>query len=148
MTRLDQLETPRLLLDLDRLERNAARMRERCAALGVSLIIGGPYNSGILATGVKGAGPFYYNYEPAPPEIIERVRRIETICDRFAVPLAAAAMQFPLAHPQVASVIPGMVNAAEAAKARDNLTRPIPAAFWDALRRDGLLYPAAPTPNT
>jgi D-threo-aldose 1-dehydrogenase len=70
------------------------------------------------------------------------------VCDRFAVPLAAAAMQFPLAHPQVAAVIPGMVNAAEAARARENLTRPIPAEFWDALRQARLLHPAAPTPNT
>jgi D-threo-aldose 1-dehydrogenase len=119
----------------------------RCAARGVSLIVGGPYNSGILATGVKGAGPLYYNYEPAPPEIIERVRRIEAVCDRFDVPLAAAAIQFPLAHPQVAAVIPGMVNAEEAAEARENLAWAIPAAFWTALRREGLLHPAAPVPN-
>lgn len=119
----------------------------RCAVRGVSLIIGGPYNSGILATGVKGKGPFYYNYEPAPPEIIENVRRIEAICDRFDVRLAAAAIQFPLAHPQVAAIIPGMVNAAEAAMARENLAQPIPPAFWAALRREGLLHPAAPVPN-
>ncbi len=118
----------------------------RCAERGVSLIIGGPYNSGILATGVKGEGPFHYNYEPAPPDIVARVRRIETVCDRFAVPLSAAAMQFPLAHPQVAAVIPGMVNEAEAAAARANLEYAIPAEFWDALRRDGLLHPSAPTP--
>jgi len=119
----------------------------RCAARGVSLVIGGPYNSGILATGVKDKGPFYYNYEPAPPDIIARVRRIETVCDRFAVSLAAAAMQFPLAHPQVAAVIPGMVNAAEAEAARANLERTIPPDFWTALRQDGLLHPDAPTPK-
>ena len=118
----------------------------RCAARGVSLVMGGPYNSGILATGVKGKGPLNYNYEPAPPDIVDRVRRIESVCDRFAVPLAAAAMQFPLAHPQVTAVIPGMVNAAEAQAAKANLERAIPAEFWDALRRDGLLHPAAPTP--
>jgi D-threo-aldose 1-dehydrogenase len=118
----------------------------RCAARGVSLVIGGPYNSGILATGVKGRGPLYYNYEPAPPDIIERVRRIETVCDRFAVPLAAAAMQFPLAHPQVAAVIPGMVNAAEAEAAKANLECAIPPDFWTALRQDGLLHPDAPAP--
>jgi D-threo-aldose 1-dehydrogenase len=118
----------------------------RCTARGVSLVIGGPYNSGILATGVKGKGPFYYNYEAAPPDIIDRVRRIESVCDRLDVPLAAAAMQFPLAHPQVAAVIPGMVSAAEAQAAKANLEHAIPAEFWEALRQDGLLHPAAPTP--
>jgi D-threo-aldose 1-dehydrogenase len=76
----------------------------RCAERGVGVIIGGGYNSGILATGaVPGA---LYNYEPAGPAILERVRKIEQVCARHRVPLPAAALQFPLGHPIVASINP------------------------------------------
>jgi D-threo-aldose 1-dehydrogenase len=118
-----------------------------CAARGVSLILGGPFNSGILAGGVKGAGPFYYNYEAAPESVIARVTRIERICDDFGVALAAAALQFPLAHPQISAVIPGMADSGQVRHARQLLGVPIPPAFWDALRGAGLLHPAAPVPN-
>jgi D-threo-aldose 1-dehydrogenase len=118
----------------------------RCAALGVCVIIGGPYNSGILATGVKGPGPYPYNYAQAPPAIVERVRRLEAVCDRHGVPLAAAALQFPLAHPQIASVIPGLADAGSVRQAARFLAVEIPAAFWDALRHEGLLHPQASTP--
>ena len=75
------------------------------------IVIGGPYNSGILATGaVEGA---YYNYAPAPPEILDRVAAIEAVCGRHGVRLPAAALQFPLAHPAVACVIPGGRTRAE-----------------------------------
>src|SRR3546814_9349150 len=86
--------------------------RPLCAARGVRLVIGGPYNSGILAHGVKGPGPFHYEYRPAAPDIVARVAAIEALCEAHGVPLAAAALQFPLAHPQIASVIPGMNSAA------------------------------------
>ena len=77
----------------------------RCAERGVGIVIGGGYNSGILATGaVPGA---MYNYAPAGPEILERVKKIEAVCARHGVPLPAAALQFPLGHPIVASIIPG-----------------------------------------
>ncbi|HEX2761872.1 MAG TPA: aldo/keto reductase, partial [Rhizomicrobium sp.] len=79
-----------------------------CEAAGTAIVVGGPYNSGILAVGTRSGAPLYYNYEPAPHEIIEKVRRIESICARHGVPLAAAALQFPLAHRLVASVIPGL----------------------------------------
>jgi D-threo-aldose 1-dehydrogenase len=118
-----------------------------CAERGVSLILGGPFNSGILAAGVKGAGPFHYNYEAAPPQIVARVARIEQLCDDFGVPLAAAALQFPLAHPQISAVIPGMADPGQARQAAEWLRTPIPAAFWEALRGAGLLHPAAPTPT-
>ena len=76
----------------------------RCAERGVGIVIGGGYNSGILATGaVPGA---MYNYEPAGPAILERVKKIEAVCARHKVPLPAAALQFPLGHPIVASIIP------------------------------------------
>lgn len=118
-----------------------------CAARGVSLIMGGPFNSGILASGVKGAGPFYYNYEMAPAAIIARVARIERVCDDFGVVLAAAALQFPLAHPQISAVIPGMADPGQVRYARQLLAAPIPSGFWDALRSQDLLHPAAPTPE-
>jgi D-threo-aldose 1-dehydrogenase len=118
-----------------------------CAARGVGIVIGGPYNSGILAEGVKGAGPHYFNYEPAPEAILERVERIEAVCDAFRVPLAAAALQFPLAHPQVVSVIPGMAGRAQIDATARLLATKIPAALWTALRGEGLLHPDAPTPK-
>jgi D-threo-aldose 1-dehydrogenase len=116
-----------------------------CAARGVSLIMGGPFNSGILASGVKGKGPFYYNYEAAPAAIVARVARIEAICDDFGIALAAAALQFPLAHPQICAVIPGMAGPGQVRDARQLLGTPIPPAFWDTLRSQDLLHPAAPT---
>ena len=82
----------------------------RCAERGVGIVIGGGYNSGILATGaVPGA---MYNYEPAGPAVLERVAKMEAVCKRHNVPLAAAALQFPLGHPIVASIIPGAITAA------------------------------------
>ncbi len=111
---------------------------------GMSVLLGGPYNSGILATGaVPGAK---YNYHPAPPEILERVARIEAVCRAHDVPLPAAAIQFPLGHPAVASMIPGAVSAAEVERNRSLIERPIPPELWQALRREGLLRADAPVP--
>lgn len=118
----------------------------RCAARGVSLIIGGPFNSGILVRGTAGTQPLHYNYSEAPPTIVEQVRRIESVCAAHGVPLPAAALQFPLAHTQVCSVIPGAADAAQVRSARDWLETPIPATFWSALREAGLLHPDAPVP--
>ena len=83
-----------------------------CAEQGIGFVIGAPYQSGILATGaVEGAN---YDYAPADAEVMEKVRRIEAVCARHDVPIAAAALQFPLGHPSVASVIPGARNAEQA----------------------------------
>ena len=117
-----------------------------CAARDVQVVIGGPYNSGILAHGVKGPGPFHYEYQPASPETVARVAAIEALCDDHHVPLAAAALQFPLAHPQVASVIPGMNSAARVKQAVGQVDHPIPAAFWADMRSADLIRPDAPTP--
>ncbi len=89
-----------------------------------------------------------YEYQPAPPEMVDRVTAIEAVCDRHDVPLAAAALQFPLAHPQVISVIPGMSNPDEVRGAKEWLTWPIPAACWAELRAQGLIRPDAPLPVT
>src|SRR3546814_18156014 len=104
------------------------------------------YNSGILAHGVKGPGPFHYEYQPASPEIVGRVAAIEALCDTHGVPLAAAALQFPLAHPQVASVIPGMNSAARVVQAVALAEQALPAAFWADLRAAGLIRADAPPP--
>lgn len=110
----------------------------------ISFLLGGPYNSGILATGpVPGAK---YNYKDAPPEIMERVRRIEAVCRRHGVPLAAAAIQFPLGHARVAAIIPGAVSAEEVAANHALMTHQIPADLWAELRHEGLLAAAAPVP--
>jgi len=89
---------------------------DKCHKAGVRVIIGGPYSSGILALGADPAhgGPVFYNYLPAPEEILEKTRRIEEVCKKFSVPLMAAALQFPLGHPAVESVIPGSKTPEEA----------------------------------
>lgn len=116
-----------------------------CAAKGIGILIAGPYNSGILASGaVPGAK---YNYREAPPEIMDRVARIEAVCRRHAVPLPAAALQFPLGHPSVAAMVPGAVTPAEVERNVALLTQPIPPAFWAELKQDDLLRSDAPTPG-
>lgn len=108
-----------------------------CEQRGIGIILGGPYNSGILATGpVEGA---LYDYAPASPAILERTRAIESICLRHAVPLRAAALQFPLSHPTVATVIPGARDAAEVEENLRLITHPIPDALWQELRQAGLI---------
>jgi D-threo-aldose 1-dehydrogenase len=112
----------------------------KCLAAGTSIVIGGPLNSGILA------GRDTWNYQTAPPEVIARVEAIKAVCGRHRVPLAAAALQFPLAHPAVAAIIPGPRNVEEFHTNLRLLRQPIPAALWSDLRAEGLLRPAAPVP--
>ena len=118
----------------------------RCEARNVSVIIGGVYNSNVLVLGTRSGQTLYYNYESAPALIIERVQRLETVCDEFQAPLPAAALQFPLAHPAVASVIVGTGNPQRVAHTRELFNHPIPADFWQALRDEDLLHPDAPVP--
>ena len=113
-----------------------------CVRRGVSVVIGGPFNSGVLAGDGKGA----YDYAPPPNPIRERVARLRAVCERHGVALAAAALQFPLGQPAVVSVIPGMRNATEV---RDNVrlfNAAIPPSLWDELRGEGLLPPEVPVP--
>jgi D-threo-aldose 1-dehydrogenase len=115
-----------------------------CEKRGIGIVLGGPYNSGILATGpVEGA---YYDYAPASPEILEKTRRIEEVCRRHNVPLKAAALQFPLGHPTVASVIPGMGSPKRVAENMDLLAHKIPSDLWEELRSEGLIRQDAPLP--
>lgn len=118
-----------------------------CASSGISLIVGGPYNSGILALGTKTGGSMHYNYERAPDAIVARVRRIEEICLEFDVNIRAAALQFPLACPTVASVIPGFDKRDFVQDALENLGMPIPHAFWSELRDQALIRQDAPVPG-
>ncbi|HTZ58330.1 MAG TPA: aldo/keto reductase [Acidobacteriaceae bacterium] len=116
-----------------------------CERKGISVIIGGPYNSGILATGARFGAT--YNYVEAPPALLEKVAAIEAVCDRHQVPLPAAALQFPMAHPAVTAVIPGARSSAEVAQNSSFFTHLIPAGFWQELRHLGLLPPDAPVPS-
>ena len=116
-----------------------------CQKRDVGIILGGPYNSGILATGaVPGAK---YNYQEAPPDILERVRRIEEVCAAHSVPLIAAALQFVLGHPSIKTVIPGAASANEVDSNLALLKTPIPGTFWSDLRAAGLIHETAPLPE-
>jgi len=117
-----------------------------CQQKNISIVIGGAYNSGILATGaVEGA---HYNYAPAPPEIMEKTRNIETVCARFNIPMKAAALQFPFGHPTVVSNIPGVKTKERFEENLSLFTYPIPADFWAALKEEKLLVPEAPVPDS
>lgn len=119
----------------------------RCLAVGTRVVIGGPYNSGILATGVRRGGALHYNYEPAVLEVIERVRLLEEACEEYGVPLAAAALQFPLAHPAVASIIPGIGHLGQMEATLGLYRQNIPNDFWTALRDRRLIAVDAPLPK-
>jgi D-threo-aldose 1-dehydrogenase len=105
-----------------------------CAARGVAVLVAAPFDSGILATGADGGGS--YNYAPPPPAIVQRTRRIESVCRRHGVTLAAAALQFPLAHPAVASVVAGMRSPLEVEANLALMRADIPEAFWVDLRNE------------
>lgn len=112
-----------------------------CAARGIAVIAGAPFNSGILATGTRGAGTPIYDYAPAPPSVVARVRRIEAIADAWNIPLAAAALQFPLRHPCIVSVLPGIADPQRMEQTLANYRLAIPDAFWRDLADQGLIRP-------
>ena len=114
-----------------------------CEKRGVSVVVGGPFNSGVLAA----SGTLRkFNYADPPPHILERVERIEAACQEVDVPVPAAALQFPLAHPAVSAVLVGCRTAAEMTQAADWLESSLPNETWDTLRKRGLLDEAAPIP--
>ncbi len=116
----------------------------RCREKGISVIAGGVFNSGILATGPSAGA--YYNYAPAPPEILGRAAAIERVCRAHGVPLAAAALRFPLAHPAVAGAVVGARTAGEVKANQGLLAHPIPPTLWADLKAEGLITLDAPTP--
>jgi D-threo-aldose 1-dehydrogenase len=115
-----------------------------CVARNISVIIGAPFASGILVRGSKSDAA--YNYGKMPEAVREKVRRIEVVCEAHTVALPAAALQFPLAHPAVVSIIPGAARPNEVTENLASLAAPIPAAFWSDLKAQGLIDSAAPVP--
>ncbi len=110
-------------------------------ARGLGIVVGGPYNSGILAGGT------HYEYQQATPEILTRVDALRAVCAEFNVDIRAAALQFSLAHPAVAAVIPGASQPSRIAENLALVDAEIPAAFWQALRTRGLVAVDAPLPQ-
>ena len=113
-----------------------------CEKRGIGIIIGSPYASGILATGSSEESK--YGYTKVSGEIRNKVQSIEKICEAHQIPIKAAALQFPLAHPLVSSVIPGALSSAQLLDNIEMLKRPIPPDFWMELKQTGLLHPEAP----
>lgn len=117
-----------------------AELLPACAPRGVRVVLGGPYNSGLLAGGTT------FNYEAAAPDMLARARAVGAVCARHGVDLKAAALQFCAAHPVVAAVIPGPRTAEEVRQNAAAMVQPIPAALWSELKAAALLPQDAPTP--
>lgn len=115
-----------------------------CQARGAAVVVGGGFNSGILATGAKPGAK--YNYSPAPAHVMEKVAKIEAVCAEYAVPLPAAALQFVVAHPAVPSFCAGTRTVEQLKQNLAWFSHPIPAEFWAALKARGLLREDAPVP--
>ncbi len=114
-----------------------------CQARGIGVVLGGPYNSGILASGPRPGA--FYNYEVAPAAIVEKVKQIEAVCQSHDVEMITAALQFPLLNPNVISVIPGGQSVAEVESNRAILDKAVPPALWADLKAAGLMRADAPT---
>lgn len=113
---------------------------------GASIVVGGAFNSGILATGIIADAK--YEYDNAPAHIVKRVRRLSAVAQSHGIPLAAAALQFPLAAPEVASLIFGAVNPDEIRQNVAHFDINIPITFWSDLKSEGLLSESIPVPAT
>ena len=124
-------------------QRALAELLPACAERGVAVVIGGVFNSGLLADPGPGAT---FDYAPAPPELVERAGRLQAVCARHGVPLRAAALAFPFGHPAVANVLVGARTAAEVQDAVAMLGRPVPTDLWTELVAEGLLPDHIPTP--
>jgi len=122
-------------------ERALQRLMPGAAAADVDIIVGGPYSSGVLAGGSN------FEYQKASPEILAKVERIKGIAQRYDVPIKAAALQFCLAHPAVAAVIPGASRPERIAEDHAALKASIPDDFWQELRKQGLVAATAPLPS-
>ena len=123
-----------------------AEFLPHCIARGIDVVLASPFNSGILATGASEGAKYFY--APAPPPIVERVRRLSAICTRHEVPLGAVALQFPLAHPAIVSVVAGYRSIEEIDTNLRWLEWPVPRALWDELRAEALLPADVPLPPT
>ena len=115
-----------------------------CVERNVKITVGGPYNSGILARDLS--KPVTFDYEQAPDILLDRARKLTAICVAHGVDLKAAALQFVLAHPAVATAIPGVQSVAELEQNIALVQQEIPAGLWSDMRSAGLIPDAAPTP--
>ena len=114
-----------------------------CVKKRIAVIIGGVFNSGILTDPRPGAT---FNYRPADALWIEKARRIREVCNRHGTPLMAAALQFPAAHPSVATILTGVRSTAEIEQNEQMFRFPIPSGLWAELRAEELIPPEAPVP--
>ena len=128
------------LLDQDAL----AELLPLCVERGIGVLVAGVMNSGILADPRPGSR---FNYTPAPVNVVERARRLAEVCARHAVPLRAAAIQFPLAHPAVRSLVAGVRSIDHLDEYPALMRRPIPLDLWEELRAAGLIAAEAPVPD-
>ena len=115
-----------------------------CVERDVKIIVGGPYNSGILARDLDAEVTF--NYELAPQHLVDRARRLDAICRRHNVDLKAAALQFVLAHPAVATAVPGAQSVPELEENLEMVAQEIPEDVWSEMKAEGLIPADAPTP--
>jgi D-threo-aldose 1-dehydrogenase len=122
------------------LEQHSLALLDECARHNNAIVIGGPFNSGLLAGLAK------FDYADAPPELLARADALRRVCAEFGVPLQAAALQFPLAHAACASCIAGMRTAAQVEQNVAWFEQPIPAELWRALRERRLIDEDAPIP--
>jgi D-threo-aldose 1-dehydrogenase len=122
-------------------ERALQRLLPAASAQQVDIVVGGPYSSGILA------GGSHFEYAKAPPAIIDKVARLTALATRHGIGIKAAALQFALAHPAVAAVIPGASRPERLLEDQAALRTTVPAAFWQELREQGLVSPHAPLPG-
>ncbi|MFI9389641.1 aldo/keto reductase [Streptomyces bauhiniae] len=126
------------LLDHDRA---LQRLLPAAAEQGVDMVVGGPYSSGVLA------GGRHFEYQEAPQAILDKVDRIKALAERHGVSIKAAALQFALAHPATAAVVPGATRPSRIAEDVAALHETVPAAFWAGLRAENLISAAAPVPT-
>ena len=129
------------LLDQDAL----AELLPLCLERDIAVVIGGVMNSGVLADPRPGSA---FDYRPAPSAVVDRARRLAAVCERHGVSLKAAAVQFPLAHPAVVSVVAGVRRIDHLVEYPDLMRQPIPDDLWAELRDEGLLPPEAPVPSS
>jgi D-threo-aldose 1-dehydrogenase len=127
------------------LEQGALPLLDRCARLGVAVIVGGPFNSGLLVEAPE-AGTVHYNYAVAPAPIVATVRKLRAVCEHFGVALPAAALRFPAGHSAVRCVLTGLSTARELEQAISWSNQPIRHELWLALREAGLIRATAPLP--
>jgi D-threo-aldose 1-dehydrogenase len=116
-----------------------------CEKKNISILLAAPFNSGILAGGAREEATF--DYKPASPQILDKVRRITALCDRHGVELPAAALQFPLAHPRITSIVAGATKPSEVCENVARMAAVIPADLWLELKHEKLLNETAPVPS-